>query len=175
MPKHLTSIILTSSILIIGCSSNTGTKVTFSDSTRLIYQGNSAAMMSMIGTMGIAIGVAIDEGIAKEVEANLEPQNGSKAILTNCLNFQSIQHPNSMLEEINIEQVLLIPKDNGFYITINGVAKSEGELVTFTEGKREWGQSAQLTTLKTDANLTVTLLDSACEGLWQSLLKNVTK
>ena len=62
---------------LLGCSSSTlkqhdEIEVTFSDPNRLRFSGKGAGagmmMMSSMGAMGVAIGVAIDEGIGKDIE-----------------------------------------------------------------------------------------------------------
>lgn len=66
-------------LLLSACSSlpfsfNDPVEITYSSPDRIGFQGKGAgagiALMSSMGPVGIAIGVAIDEGIAKDIRAN---------------------------------------------------------------------------------------------------------
>jgi hypothetical protein len=68
-------------LAISACSSlpfsfNNSIEITYSSPDRISFQGKGAgagiALMSTMGPVGIALGVAIDEGIAKDIRANAE-------------------------------------------------------------------------------------------------------
>jgi hypothetical protein len=144
--------------------------VIFDTDTRLLYKGNSAAMMSMIGPEGIAIGMAIDEGIAKELEANLAPQGGSKVLLTHCFIAESKQTQNENLSELSIHTVDIVPQEDGYYAVLAGTIIHRGQKQEFTTGKRDWGMTSNLSDLKRDPAVTAQLLTKACRGTWREFV-----
>lgn len=143
--------------------------VVFDPDTRLQYKGNSAAMMSMIGSEGIAIGMAIDEGIAKDLEANVAAQGGSKALLTRCFIQESKLRATEKFSEISIHRIDIVPQDDGFYAVLSGTKTAKDQQHKFSFGKREWGITTNLHSLRLEPSLTVQLLTNVCEGTWQQL------
>lgn len=76
--------IVTASLFNAGCSSlsffsSTPVEIVYSSPDRISFQGKGAgagiALMSSMGPVGIALGVAIDEGIAKDIRENAEAGN----------------------------------------------------------------------------------------------------
>lgn len=68
---------------------NADVKVTIAEPDRIRFSGKGAGagmmMMSSMGSMGIAIGVAIDEGIAKEIQASADQEGFDiEAIIKNA-------------------------------------------------------------------------------------------
>jgi hypothetical protein len=68
-------------LMLSACSSfpftfNSPIEITYSSPDRISFQGKGAgagiALMSTMGPVGIALGVAIDEGIAKDIRENAE-------------------------------------------------------------------------------------------------------
>lgn len=169
----LISVTLLISLFISACSVHKSSNilaVSFSTDARLVYKGNSAAMMSMIGPEGIAIGMAIDEGIAKELEAHLAAQGGSKALLTNCFIEESKRSPTETYSELSIHRIDIVPQDDGFYASIAGSTIHQGRRAPFSAGSRDWGLTGKLTDLKQDPSLIAQLLTKVCQASWQRLV-----
>lgn len=95
----LALIIITASLFNTGCSSlsftsnnSTQIEIHYSSPDRISFQGKGAgagmALMSTMGPVGIALGVAIDEGIAKDIRETAKAGNVdfkemfSKAVLS---------------------------------------------------------------------------------------------
>ncbi|KPZ73120.1 hypothetical protein AN944_00268 [Shewanella sp. P1-14-1] len=83
MKKFIAPFIIVFTQLCLGCSSTNNQSAaslvfSFSDPNRIQFQGKGAgagiALMSAMGPMGIAVGVAIDEGIAKDIRAATSEQ-----------------------------------------------------------------------------------------------------
>lgn len=69
-------------------------------------------LMSSMGPMGIAVGIAIDEGIGKEIDTKFKEAGGDLAVLTKSTINNAPKIPN--LETVSIEQFLfkLVPATN---------------------------------------------------------------
>lgn len=166
---RLKAFVLYNLCILIGCShiaSENKVQLIFNKDIRMSYQGNSAVMMSMIGPEGIAIGAAIDEGVSKTFEANLSSKGGSKGVLTRCFDEISTQHPIGNISELFIENIAIVPQDDGFYALLQGSIKYQGKSLNFVGGKRDWGMKGELSSIKDDPMLTEQLLMRACKAIW---------
>lgn len=158
---------LLGSALSSGCNMldrPTPINITFNPHTKLVYMGNSAAMMAVIGPEGIAIGTAIDVGIANDVERHLQTQGGSQQVLAECLQ----QHfPAPSLSSIHIADMNIIPADGGYYLQVSGEVTDHAKSKTFTIGDTSLGRKGNLTNLKEDPRLIQTLIQQTCKGMWE--------
>lgn len=160
-------LILNLTFLFSGCSlikNSEHPEIIFSETARLKYEGNSTAAMSSIGIMGIALGIAIDEGIAKEIEDRLAPNGGSKNILRKCLSYRTNQLEHIKITKITIEGISIIPTGNGYYASIKGVFSHKKQEEPFEIGKSSWSQTASLTELKSSADIVSKILNRTCQG-----------
>ncbi|NLQ24610.1 hypothetical protein HGO26_17205 [Shewanella sp. S-1] len=159
-----------------GCASQeqvAPAKVEISKEARLLYKGNSAAMMSTIGITGIAIGVAIDEGIAKELEEGLiSTGENSQTLLLTCMKQESLTKSKTNISRVTIESYAIVPRDNGFFATISGSLNQNGQDKTFEHGQRALGETANLNQLKTNPMITKSLMLSTCKDFWGNIAKN---
>jgi ABC-type transport system involved in multi-copper enzyme maturation permease subunit len=170
--KQIVATILLGSPLLSGCSMlarPTPITITFSPQTQLVYMGNSAAMMSVIGPEGIAIGTAIDIGIAKDIEAQLIAQGGSQQLLTQCLHQQQNHLPIAELSEIHVTNMDIIPTDGGYYMQISGNIIYHKKLQPFTIGDTNLGSKGNLSNFKESPRLIQTLIQQTCEGMWKHI------
>ena len=108
------ALLLNSACTTLGFQSQTPVEIHYSSPDRISFQGKGAgagmALMSSMGPIGIAIGVAIDEGIAKDIrETAVEAGVSFKTLLRDSV---------SDIEALNLADRIEV-KRYGFVIKLN--------------------------------------------------------
>jgi hypothetical protein len=151
--------------------------VTYSDRETLAFTGKGAGagimLDSLLGGTGVAIGIAIDEGIAKQIRENIE-QSDSSYNYAKELKKRVDRKSLKGLEAIVIDRYgFRTAKGEGDMVTawlvVNVSCKKSTIKITYPDDFSD-PASASLSQIKTDADAAILLLSKASEQL---LTKNV--
>ncbi len=165
-------VVLVASLLLSACATVPSVTVSVAEPDRIRFQGKGAGagmmLMSSMGAMGIAIGVAIDEGIGKDIDA---------AARTEGFNIQAIieaaAKTHLFTSDITVERYGFVtrPGDNdpvAVQLHLNIVSKDgQQQAVKYPEDFEKARVSTfPLDDIKLDGKLTITAFEKAISSIF---------
>lgn len=158
---------------------NTAKPIVIENNSRLTFSGKGAGAGMMLsasmGAMGVALGIAIDEGIAKDIAATA--QNGGvhvEAVLQQQLAQANISLPADTVITIDRYGFIILPGDGEqtaaqLHITLTSPGNQQAQEIRFPEGFAKAEAivvaKALLSDIKTDAAVISSLWGSAAAAL----------
>ncbi|MBB1422062.1 hypothetical protein H5200_09045 [Pseudoalteromonas sp. SG43-7] len=104
--SFLKKIIILSLLMLLGCQTLNTIPIEVNISQEVTFSGKGAgagiALMSAMGPSGLAIGLAIDVGIAKEIKKNITHQQLESSIKSILSKYNSVQLQNDHIHYFEI-------------------------------------------------------------------------